>query len=89
MQTESIKSSRAILGDRHPNRDVVNDNGNLVLYFVNADPALQPNHQALKLHSTTCFLCLYGRWLVMIIQMMKKGWHGQEKVEKYFASQLQ
>jgi hypothetical protein len=37
-------------------RQVVNDKGEMELYFINEDPARLPNRKALEFHKTACLI---------------------------------
>jgi hypothetical protein len=56
---EELRYVRSFMAKRWVNvdkREADDQQGDLVLWFVNNDPAVQPNRKALELHKTACLI---------------------------------
>ncbi|KAJ3258858.1 hypothetical protein HK103_003240 [Boothiomyces macroporosus] len=53
---DSLKAVRATKKRRFPNREIMDKNGEMPLYFVNNDESIQPNRAALAFHKTACLI---------------------------------
>jgi hypothetical protein len=56
LTTQSIRTTQKTFYWSNDNRQAVETNGEMALYFINTDPNLLPNRKALEFHKTACFI---------------------------------